>query len=1025
MTEAALAAPASPYRGLAAFADSQLDALFFFGREREIEVIAANLVAARLTVLYGPSGVGKTSLLRAGVAHRLRAEGSAVAVVATWSGDPIAGLLSTVEREVRSVAPDVGSPPPGSVAEILSSWTRRLGADLYLILDQFEEYFLYHGDEAGAGPLAALADAIGEPGTRVHVLLSVREDALAQLDAFKSQLPGLFGNSLRLDRLGRAEATRAIRGPLERYNELVPVDEAVEIEGELVDQILDSVETGRIRLGDTGLGGAAESASDPGRIEAPYLQLVLERLWEVETERGSNRLQVETLQGLGGASRIVEDHLERAMAALSPGEKDAAAAMYNHLVTPSGTKIAHRAGDLARYAAVDEREAQQVLDRLTSERIVRAGEDGVAGTQYEIFHDVLADAVLAWRTRHEADRRLQHERREAARRHRRLLGVAAAALAAVVVLAAISVYALTQRAEARENAREARIGELVALAAASLSRDPERSLRLALDASRTVRSTAVEDMLRRSLAELRQQAVVRIPAGEEVAAISADGRLVATARAGAVRLYGRSAARLLRTLRHPEATTAEFSRDGRLVATGGRDAMVRVWNARTGRLMRTIAHPSAVESIAFAPGGRKFLTFGRHRVVYIWELSDASLRLKLRLRGFVGAAQFAPSGEVVGTGGSDQVARLWDVRPKPIVSEGVVPVGQTIRQLEGHIGRVGAIAFGPGRRLLATGSTDGSARVWKVADGEPVTILPGHENFVTDVEFRPDGLLIATASRDGRARIFDFQSPTLRATLGGHREPVTDVAWNRDGTKLVTASTDGTVRTWDALPLPRLELVRRHRDPVTSVSFRSGRVESSTVGQDDLGLSSELAAAIDAAGRRTAVSLSADERLAVAGYADGAVRLWDAQTAEPVRELAPHRARVTSATFSRDGRLVVTTGADHDARISEVATGRQRRLLSHSALVSDADFSADGRWVAIAGPGRVGIVDAMSGERILQLDGQDRILTSIAFSPTGWRIAAGGQSGAVRTYNCRLCGGIDELVKLAEERLAQLRPRTP
>src|SRR5207244_4309488 len=89
----AVSAPQSPYKGLAAFDDSDLDALLFFGRERESEIIAANLMAARITVLYGPSGVGKSSVLRAGVAHRLREEqGVGVIVFSNWTGDPVAAL---------------------------------------------------------------------------------------------------------------------------------------------------------------------------------------------------------------------------------------------------------------------------------------------------------------------------------------------------------------------------------------------------------------------------------------------------------------------------------------------------------------------------------------------------------------------------------------------------------------------------------------------------------------------------------------------------------------------------------------------------------------------------------------------------------------------------------------------------------------------------------------------------------------------------------------------------------------------
>ena len=233
MTDAALSAPPTPFKGLAPFGESELDMLLFFGREREIEVIAANLVASRLTVLYGPSGVGKTSLLRAGVVTRLRRdEAAGVVVHANWSGDSSESLLRAIEAEARRVRPDIDLDlRRRSLAEAMADWDAAIGSDVYLVLDQFEEYFLYH--ESG-GPFEELAGIIRGRELRANFLISIREDALAQLDAFKTQIPNLFGNSLRLDRLDRQAAKRAILGPIERYNELAGEADLVVADDELV-----------------------------------------------------------------------------------------------------------------------------------------------------------------------------------------------------------------------------------------------------------------------------------------------------------------------------------------------------------------------------------------------------------------------------------------------------------------------------------------------------------------------------------------------------------------------------------------------------------------------------------------------------------------------------------------------------------------------------------------------------------------------------------------------------------------------
>ena len=107
--------------------------------------------------------------------------------------------------------------------------------------------------------------------------------------------------------------------------------------------------TGRIELGPGGVGVARRERRAPG-IEAPYLQLVMQRLWDVERARGSTTLRPATLAGLGGAGQIVADHLERAIDALTPEQREIAARLFDHLVTPSGTKIAHEASDLAEFA---------------------------------------------------------------------------------------------------------------------------------------------------------------------------------------------------------------------------------------------------------------------------------------------------------------------------------------------------------------------------------------------------------------------------------------------------------------------------------------------------------------------------------------------------------------------------------------------------------------------------------------------------------------------------------------------------
>src|SRR5262249_11197901 len=150
------------------------------------------------------------SLLSAAVVRSLRElpDEPLAVVFSRWSDDPSAAL-------VEAVASATGTEPAPTALEALEN--AQSNRDVYLIFDQAEEYFLYHGDAGGPGSFAELLPAIVAGRYRINVLISLREDSLAKLDRFTGQIPSVFANTLRLDRLDREAARAAIVRPVERF----------------------------------------------------------------------------------------------------------------------------------------------------------------------------------------------------------------------------------------------------------------------------------------------------------------------------------------------------------------------------------------------------------------------------------------------------------------------------------------------------------------------------------------------------------------------------------------------------------------------------------------------------------------------------------------------------------------------------------------------------------------------------------------------------------------------------------------
>jgi WD40 repeat protein len=1000
----------SPYKGLTPFEDSDLDVRFFFGRERERELVEANLMASRLTVLYGETGVGKSSVLRAGVSHHLRAlarknleehgePGLAVVVFDSWRDDPLRALRTAVAEAVTLALG--GSLRPldeeRTLADSLRMWQQILDGDLYVILDQAEEYFLYHGSENGPDTFAAEFPAVvNSPDLRVNFLLAIREDALAKLDAFRAQIPNVLGNYLRLEHLDPQAARAAIVGPISRYNELVGAAEAVEIEPALVDAVLEQVIAGKVDVGQSGRG-AVESGDGVVRIETPYLQLVMQRIWEEERGDGSRTLRLETMRRLGGAGRIVSDHVDGALTELTRAERDVAARMFDHLVTPSGTKIAHEAGDLATFARTGEADIMPVLTKLGNERILRSvAGNGAHGSRYELFHDVLAEPVLAWKATHEAQSELDRQKAEAERRHRRLLRVVALAAVALLVMAGVTIFALTQRSEARSQAQLAHARELAAKGVADLNVDPQRGLALAVDAASLRQIPEAEEVLRTTLVESKERAI--LPSGGPVnsAVFSPDGSRVVTASDdGSARIWSVPGRVPARVLRHAgPVRTAEFSQDGALVLTASADGTARIWRAGSGTHVRTLQDGAPLTSASFSPDGSRVVTTGDGGA-RLWRAATGTMVHRLHHPGPVVGASFSRDGRLVVTIGSDPDGTNLRARIFEVAS------GRLLRELAAT--GVTAASFSPDGLQVVTGSEDHTAAIWRVRDGKRLHLFADHQDGVTDVLFGPGGRLVVTTSSDGATRVWDARTGMRVALMLGHVNAVNGAAFSEDGRFLVTASADGTARVWEAATGRFEAVLRGHQDSVTEAAFSPDGRSVATASADSTariwnsGTPVELRVLARARGPVWAASFGPDARLVLAS-GDGGARILTAD-GRLVRVLA-HSGPVASAVFSPDGKLVFTAGADRTLRVWRSDTGTLLRVV-RNVSAGPLALSSDGRL--LAAPTASGVVRVWSTETYAPLRALKRgaPFTAAAFSSDGRTMATAGTDGAARLWDAR------------------------
>jgi WD40 repeat protein len=842
-----------PYKGLQPYTEA--DRKYFFGRTRDQGIITSNLYASPLTVFYGASGVGKSSVLLAGVVPQLRQEprDAVVVVFNSWQGGDFLSALKSEVAKQASVTPPVDDTLP--LDEFLAQSQRALGIPLFLIFDQFEEYFLYHPPSLESDAFeASLARSVNLRSIQVNFFLSLREDGLSKLDRFQGRLPRLLNNMLRLGHLDRDSAREAITKPLDQYNRENGGQPPITIEDALVDAVLNDLSAGNAPSDQVGQGQVSEKSRSPAAapIETPFLQMVMTRLWYEEIAKGSRELRLQTYDALGRAENIARTHLDTMMARLTEPERKTTANILRYLVTPAGTKIAQEAGALASWSELPPAEVQAILDRLSAQdmRILRTVQAPGQPVRYEIFHDVLAQAILNWRARYvqeqkllEAERQMAIERAKIAEQlERQRLQTKRSRLIAVGLLL-LTVVMIVLAYNACVAKRTARSRELAAYSTSLLKEDPELSLLLAIEAVNQTADDKSINALKRAL--LESHVSVELRDSENTAAIrsvafSPDGKYVVTARWNTVtpQVWDSATGKYLGSLKGPEqhskyVNSASFSNDGKYVVTASRDNTARVWEGwqtAMPQVVATLSESKPIWTAAFSPDGEYVLTGGEEGKVHVWEWKNQRSAAELTVwdalskpelvsspsptptpassashgataspapapSRLVYKAAFSPDGQLIVIAAKINVALIWEWKKDRSVNNPL--------KLLGHRYTVYDAAFSSDGDYAVTGSFDNTAIVWDWRNSDQRTnssyVLNLLPSAVRGVAFSPDGKFVATVSEDRLARLWEWRVSNKREdTVGlrGHKGIVFCVAFSHDGKFVATGSEDGTARVW-------------------------------------------------------------------------------------------------------------------------------------------------------------------------------------------------------------------------------------
>ena len=481
---------------------------------------------------------------------------------------------------------------------------------------------------------------------------------------------------------------------------------------------------------------------------------------------------------------------------------------------------------------------------------------------------------------------------------------------------------------------------------------------------------------------------------------SPDGQLIASASTDKTVKLWRPNGTLVNTLIGHQAsiTSVAFSPDSQILASGSWDGTVKLWRrdgTPRGTLKGEMGH---VHAVSFSPNGQQIAAAADNGKIWLWTVGGKLVRTFRAHQSHITGVSFSPTGDLIASASQDQTIRLW------------TPQGKLLQILSGHSGKVNSVAFSPDGQTIASASDDRTLKLWN-RRGELLQTFPIQPKWLLGVAFSADGQTIASAGADNTVKLW-HRNGTLLKTFTGHSDKVTAVSFSplkpserSSGYPvhqlIASASYDKTVKLWGLPDQDRLTL--QHPDDVRDVTFSPDNQLIATVGNDaTVRIWNRAGQILKTLKGHTdhvcSVTFSPDGQLLVTGSRDGTVRFWNRQGAL-IKVLRGHKDWVLKVSFSPDGERLASASRDGTMKLWNRQGSLIKTLKAHQSGVNAVSFSADGKLLASAGDDKMVKLWTADGVLLKTLEGHSHWVLDVSFSPDGQMLASASYDDTVKLWS--------------------------